>query len=339
MYINGLPGVVPTYQSSVRSCMFGFWRADHVRDARARSWLQRSKSGERKLTRLGGAYATLTDILSIDKERVAASVIEQNNVTQSGIDNGPAMIFVHGFGCDQSMWREVAPKFAEGHRVITYDLTGMGQSDLSAYDPHRYGDLRAHAEDLRGIVDALRLDEVVLVGHSVGATIALLAAIEVPEKISRLVLISPSPCFVDDAVSSYRGGFSREDLEGLIAFLDENHMGWSAQMAPTIVGQPEGAVATDELTQSFCRTDPKIAQHFARVTFLSDERKAFEHATRPSLILHCKHDALVPMEVAEWMKDRTPMVTLELLDATGHCPHMTVPHDVVAAMQTYLGKD
>lgn len=265
-------------------------------------------------------------------------MIERNNVMRSGIDERPSMVFVHGFGCDQSMWREVAPKFAENYRIITYDLTGMGQSDISAYDLRRYWDLRAHAEDLRDIIDALSLDEVVLVGHSVGATIALLAAIEVPEKVSRLVLISPSPCFIDDTDSGYRGGFSKDDLEELIAFLDENHLGWSAQMAPMIVGQPEGAAATDELTKSFCRTDPAIAQHFARVTFLSDERKAFEHATRPSLILHCRRDALVPMEVADWMKDRTPAAALEILDATGHCPHMTVPQDVVAAMQAYLRK-
>ena len=265
-------------------------------------------------------------------------MIEQNNVTQSGRGEGPAMVFVHGFGCDQSMWADVAPAFEESHRVVTYDLTGMGQSDLSAYDPRRYDDLRAHADDLKGIVEALDLDEVVLVGHSVGATIALLAAQAMPEKVSRLVLVSPSPCFMDDAGEGYRGGFSREDLEGLIAFLDENHMGWSAQMAPTIAGQSEGAEATDKLTQSFCRTDPKIARHFARVTFLSDERQAFADNLRPALILHCRHDALVPMEVAEWMEGRTPEATLRVLDATGHCPHMTVPTEVVAEMRAYLSQ-
>lgn len=265
-------------------------------------------------------------------------MLDRNNVTQSGMPEGPAMIFVHGFGCDQSMWGQVTPGFAAAHRVITYDLTGMGQSDLSAYRLQRYEDLRAHAEDLLAIIDDLQLEDVVLVGHSVGATIALLAANRTPEKVSRLVLVSPSPCFIEDPGSNYHGGFSRDALEELISFLDENHLGWSIQMAPTITGHPQGAPSTEELTQSFCRTDPKIAQHFGRVTFLSDEREAFEQSACPSLILHCNDDALVPMAVATWMKERTPDATLNVLDATGHCPHMTVSEDVIAAMQAYLGK-
>ena len=235
------------------------------------------------------------------------------------------------------MWGEVKRQFEKSHRLVTYDLTGMGQSDLSAYDPDRYADLRAHAADLLAIIEELELDKAVLVGHSVGATIALLAANQAPEKVCRIVLVSPSPCFMEDAADDYHGGFSREDLEGLIAFLDENHLGWSARMAPTIAGQPEGGAATEELTQSFCRTDPAIAQHFGRVTFFSDERKAFEQAARPALILHCDDDALVPMAVADWMKERMPEATLKILQATGHCPHMTVPDEVADAMHGYIG--
>lgn len=263
-------------------------------------------------------------------------MLTRNKVVVSGLASGKALIFIHGFGCDQSMWRQVAPDLAEEFQIVTYDLTGMGQSDLSAYDPHRYANPRGHAEDLLAIIEELGLDEVVLIGHSIGATIALLAANLAPDKVSRLVLVSPNPCFVNAPAEGYRGGFSHEELEELIAFLDENHLGWAAQMAPTIAGQPAGAPAADELTQGFCRTDPAIAQHFGRVTFFADERPAFAQVSRPALILHCNDDALVPMEVAEWMQDRMPGATLQVLQATGHCPHMTVPADVIAAIRSYL---
>lgn len=263
-------------------------------------------------------------------------MIERNKVIVSGSADGRPLVLVHGFGCDQAMWRQVASEFLADWLVVTYDLTGMGQSDLSAYDPQRYADLEAHAEDLLGILDELDLNDAVLAGHSIGATIALLAANRAPERVSQLVLVSPTPSFLEDAASGYHGGFTRQDLEQLIAFLDENHLGWSAHMGPTIAGQPAGAPAAEDLTQSFCRTDPAIAQHFGRVTFLADQRPAFAAAARPSLILHCDDDALVPMQVAEWMRDHTPAATLTVLNATGHCPHMTVPADVSAAMHAYL---
>ncbi|MBY6136820.1 alpha/beta hydrolase [Nocardioides marinus] len=263
-------------------------------------------------------------------------MIARNRVVTTGVADGRPLVFIHGFGCDQSMWRQVVPSLADDFRIVTYDLTGMGQSDLSAYDPERYADLQAHAQDLLDIIDELGLVQPVVVGHSIGATIALLAANQEPQKLSRLVLVSPTPCFLNDDAHGYHGGFSQEDLEELISFLDENHLGWSAQMAPMIAGQPAGAPAADELTKGFCRTDPAIAQHFGRVTFFADERSAFEKAACPSLILHCDDDALVPMQVAEWMRDRTPGATLKVLKATGHCPHMTVSSDVVAAIRDYL---
>ncbi|EYD72754.1 alpha/beta fold hydrolase [Limimaricola hongkongensis] len=263
---------------------------------------------------------------------------ERNNVVTTGQDDGAPIVFVHGFGCDGTMWRQVAPAFEDSRKVVTYDLTGMGQSDLSAYAPHRYADLDAHAEDLWEILAELDLSGAVLVGHSVGASIALLAAARAPERVSRLVMVSPSPSFLDDATQGYRGGFSCEDLEGLVGFLDENHLGWSAQMAPTIAGQPAGAPAAEELTRSFCRTDPAIARHFGHVTFFADQRGAFERARHPSLILHCDDDALVPMPVAEWMRDSVPGTTLRVIPATGHCPHMTVPDIVVTEMRGYLGQ-
>lgn len=263
-------------------------------------------------------------------------IVERNQVVVSGQPQGRPIVFVHGFGCDQSMWRQVAPSFEAEMQVVTYDLTGMGRSDLSAYDMRRYADLEAHAEDLLSILKELDLRDAVIVGHSIGATIALLAANQAPERVSRLVFVSPTPSFLEDQAHGYHGGFSAADLGELISFLDENHLGWSAQMAPTIAGQPAGEPAAEELTQSFCRTDPAIAQHFGRVTFFADRRSEFEHAARPALIIHCSNDALVPMQVADWMRENVPGATLKVLDATGHTPHMTVPSEVTAAIREFL---
>lgn len=263
--------------------------------------------------------------------------VERNNVTVSGAPEGQPVVFVHGFGCDQSMWQRVAPSFAKERPVVTYDLTGMGQSDLSAYDWNRHAELEGHVDDLIGILCELDLTGAVVVGHSIGATIALLAANETPERIARVVMVAPTPSFLNDEATGYHGGFNKSDLEELIAFLDQNHLGWSSQMAPTIAGQAAGEPAADELTQSFCRTEPAVARHFARVTFFADRRSEFAAAKRPSLILHCDDDALVPMTVAEWMRDTVPGARLKILRATGHCPHMTVPDDVSAAIRDFLG--
>ncbi len=265
------------------------------------------------------------------------TAIERNNVSVDGPEGARPMVFVHGFGCDRSMWRDVAPAFAQTHRVITFDLTGMGGSDLSAYEPRRYADLQTHADDLLEILEELSLRDVCITGHSIGASIALLAANRAPDRVSQLVMVSPSPAFLDDTGAGYRGGFAREEIEGLVGLLEENHLGWSMQMAPTLTGQPGEAPSTETLTQSFCRTDPEIAGHFGRVTFFSDRRADFEHAACPVLILHCSDDALVPMDVAEWMRTHVPGAILEVLDATGHCPHMTVPGEVVETMRTHLG--
>lgn len=260
----------------------------------------------------------------------------RNNVNDTGETDLTPLVFVHGFGCDQSMWSDVAALLAGRFRLITYDLTGMGRSDLAAYDFDAYSDLHAHAVDLTAICDDLDLRGAVLVGHSVGATIALLAARDLSDRVSQVVLVSPSPCFVNDAGSGYTGGFERSDLEGMVQLLEQNHLGWSAQMAPTIAGQSAGEPAADKLTQSFCRTDPTIAQHFARVTFFTDARGVFSTAEKPALVLHCDKDALVPMAVADWMGSAMPDARVEVLDAVGHCPHMTVPDDVVRALVQFV---
>lgn len=265
-------------------------------------------------------------------------VLQRNNVVDRG-GAKPAMIFVHGFGCDQTMWGDVAPAFEDSHRVVTYDLTGMGQSDLDAYDFDRHAKLDAHAQDLLDICAALDLRQAIIVGHSVGATIAALATNAAPDRVSRLVLVSPTPSFTNDPDTGYRGGFDRTELEGLVHLLKENHLGWSTQMAPTIVGQEAGAPAADALTKSFCRTDPEIAQHCGEATFFSDERQAMRQLARPSLILHCDDDALVPMQVADWMQENIPASELIVLHCKGHCPHMTAPDKVIAAMRSYLAPD
>ena len=244
------------------------------------------------------------------------------------------MLFAHGFGCDQSMWREVAPAFEEDHKVVTFDLTGAGHSDLSAYDFERYADLQAHAEDILRICDELSLQDVVLVGHSISATTAVLAANERPEIFRALILVAPTPSFLDDG--DYRGGFSRADIEGLTEMMDANYLGWSQQMAPQIAGQAPGEPAADDLTQSFCRTDPRIARHFARATFFADCRQEMKRLTTPSLILHCDDDPLVPMEVAQWMRQNIPQSRIEILSVTGHCPHMTAPDMTIQAIRRYL---
>ena len=263
------------------------------------------------------------------------SITGRNNVVVSGAGDRP-IIFAHGFGCDQTMWRDVAPNFERDYRVVTYDLTGAGASDLSAYDFDRYSALEAHAEDLVKICGELNLSDAILVGHSISASIAILAANSVPDYFSSLVLISPSPSFLDDESTGYTGGFSREDIEELVAFMDENYLGWSEQMAPVIAGQPAGEPAADDLTRGFCRTDPQIAAHFGRVTFLSDRREDMRRSARPSLVLHCDDDPLVPMPVAEWMRDNIPGATVEVMSVTGHCPHMTAPEQTVAAIRRYL---
>lgn len=242
------------------------------------------------------------------------------------------MVFVHGFGCDQTMWRHVAPNFETNFRTVLYDLLGMGRSDLGAYDFDRHSDLGGHADDLVDVLAALDLRGVTLVGHSVGASIALLAARRAADRVERLILVSPSPCFLNDPPNDYQGGFERGELEGLVSLLDENQLGWSQQMAPTIVGHPPEDPNTSELTQSFCRTDPQIATHFARVTFLADSRGDFAGFSLPSLILHCDQDALVPMPVLDWMQRHMPQADVEILSARGHCPHMTVPESVVRAI-------
>jgi sigma-B regulation protein RsbQ len=244
------------------------------------------------------------------------------------------MLLAHGFGCDQSMWRHVVPAFADDHRIVLFDLVGTGSSDLSAWDPDRYATLDGYAEDVLEIVHELDLRDVVLVGHSVSAMIGVLAANREPERFGALVLVSPSPCYVDDG--DYRGGFSRSDVEALIEALDANHLGWSHAMAPVIMGNRDRPELGAELTTSFCRTDPEIAKHFARVTFLSDNRADLPRVRVPTLVLQCREDAIAPPVVGTWVARSVSGSRLVLLEATGHCPNLSAPEETSAAIRAFL---
>ena len=261
-------------------------------------------------------------------------VLSRNAVTLSGRPDGPVMLFAHGFGCDRNMWRGVAPAFETDHRVVLFDHVGHGRSDSSAYDPRRYASLAGYAADVLEICAALDLTGVTFVGHSVSAMIGVLAAAQRPDRFARLVLVAPSPRYVDD--TGYVGGFSRADIEDLLDSLDSNYLGWSAAMAPVIMGNAERPELGEELTNSFCRTDPEIARQFARVTFLSDNRADLARVRTPALVLQCADDVIAPREVGEYVHRALPGSTLVHMAATGHCPNLSAPAETVAAIRAYL---
>jgi sigma-B regulation protein RsbQ len=261
-------------------------------------------------------------------------VAARNNVNVSGPEGAPPMLFAHGFGCDQNMWRHVAPAFADEHRVVLFDHVGAGGADPAAWDPERYGSLEGYAEDVLEICDALGLEDVVFVGHSVSAMIGVLAAAREPDRFSKLVLVGPSPRYIDD--EGYVGGFAREDIEELLESLDSNFLGWSSAMAPIIVGNPDRPELGEELTNSFCRTDPEIAKHFARVTFLSDNRADLDAVRTPALVLQCADDAIAPQPVGEYVHRRLAGSRLVLMEATGHCPNLSAPAETIAAIRAFI---
>lgn len=258
----------------------------------------------------------------------------RNNVRVSGRVDGQPMLFAHGFGCDLHMWRYVAPAFADDFKVVLFDHVGCGGSDLSAYDVERYSSLDGYADDINQICRALDLTDVVLVGHSVSSMIGVLAVLAEPEHYDKLVMVSPSPRYIDD--SSYVGGFSQDDITELLESLDSNYLGWSSVMAPVIMGNPDRPELGEELTASFCRTDPDIARRFASVTFLSDNRADLERVPVPTLVLQCSHDAIAPVEVGEYVHKTLPDSAFVMLDAVGHCPNLSAPEATTAAISDFV---
>jgi sigma-B regulation protein RsbQ len=248
------------------------------------------------------------------------------------------MVFAHGFGCDQNMWRFVAPAFENDFKVILFDQIGAGGSDLSAYDPQKYASLQGYAADVVALGEELGLRDGVFVGHSVSAMIGLLAIKQAPHLFSELVMVGPSPRYINEPGTNYVGGFDEGQIHELLEFLDSNHMGWSQAMAPVIMGNADRPELGEELTNSFCRTDPEIARRFARATFLSDNRADLAQVKLPTLVLQCSDDPIAPDSVGEYVHAQVPGSTLVKLAATGHCPNLSAPPETVAAIAAFLGK-
>jgi sigma-B regulation protein RsbQ len=245
------------------------------------------------------------------------------------------MLFAHGFGCDQNMWRHVWPAFADRYRVVLFDHVGAGGSDASAFNRDRYASLQGYADDVLEICDELGLTDVIFVGHSVSAMMGVLAAAAEPERFSRLVLVGPSTRYIDEA--GYVGGFTREDIDGLLESLDSNYLGWSSAMAPVVMGNADRPELAAELETSFCRADPEIAAHFARTTFLSDNRDDLGRVSTPSLVLQCARDAIAPEVVGRYVHESLPGSVFVQMQATGHCPNLSAPEETIAAIQNFLG--
>jgi sigma-B regulation protein RsbQ len=264
-----------------------------------------------------------------------AQIARRHAVRVTGNPSGRPMVFAHGFGCDQSMWRFVAPAFQADYRVVTFDYVGAGQSDRAAYDSERYASLDGYARDILDICRALELEDVVLVGHSVSATVAMLAAISDPARITDLILITPSPRYLDDP-PDYRGGFSHADIDGLLEMMDVNATGWASFLAPVVMGNPDRPELANELESTFCSIDPVMARQFAEVTFRADNRLDLARVRTPSLIVQVTNDAVAPLEVGQYMHRHLAGSSMAVIEGTGHCPHVSRPAQTIEAMRGHL---
>ena len=263
-----------------------------------------------------------------------ASVIRRNNVRVSGNPLGRPIVFAHGFGCSQEAWRLVAPHFEDDYRVILFDHVGAGGSDASAYDRGKYDSLDGYADDLLEILEAEQLEDVVYVGHSVSSMMGVVASTKDPSRFGQLILVGPSPRYINEG--DYVGGFERKDIEDLLDSLDANYLGWSATMAPVIMGNPDHPELGEELTSSFCSVDPAIASQFAKVTFLSDNRRDLGRVTVPTLILQCADDVIAPAVVGNYVHDSIPGSQFQQLAASGHVPNLSAPGELAAAIRAHL---
>jgi sigma-B regulation protein RsbQ len=274
----------------------------------------------------------------MQKAQPTRSLLKRNNVRESGVADGRPIVFAHGYGCDQAMWRLMAPAFEPDHRVVLFDHVGFGGSQRSAWSREHYATLSSYADDLVELLESMDLTDVVFVGHSVSSMIGVLAAIQVPQRFAQLILIGPSPRYINDTDGGYVGGFSASDIEELIRTLDSNHLGWSQTMAPVIMGNSDRPELGAELTESFCRADPEVARSFARATFLSDNRHDLAKVTTPTLILQCSDDAIAPSVVGDYVHEHIATSQLRQLEATGHCPNLSAPDETVAAIRAYLSE-
>ncbi|MDQ6828747.1 MAG: alpha/beta hydrolase [Gemmatimonadota bacterium] len=262
------------------------------------------------------------------------AIITRNNVKVFGSGTQP-MLFAHGFGCDQHMWRFVVPAFADDYRIVLFDYVGSGKSDLSAYDAERYTSLDGYAQDVLDVIHALDLHDVIFVGHSVSSMVGVLAANREPDRFARLIMIGPSPRYIND-LPEYTGGFERADIEGLLETMEKNYIGWANFLAPAIMKNAERPELSEELEASFCSTDPVIARRFAEATFFADNRADLAAVRTPSLVMQCSDDIIAPLAVGDYLERQLPGSTLRVLRATGHCPHMSHPEETIAIMRAYL---
>ncbi len=265
---------------------------------------------------------------------MSQDIIARNNVKVSGRGSQP-MLFAHGFGCDQNMWRFVTPAFEDDYRIVLFDYVGSGKSDMTAYDSERYSTLDGYARDVLDICHALDLHDVIFVGHSVSSMIGVLAANAEPDRFSDLILIGPSPRYINDA-PDYVGGFERSDIDGLLETMDRNYIGWANYLAPAIMKNPDRPELAAELTESFCSTDPIVARQFAEATFFADNRADLAGVRVPSLILQCSEDIIAPEEVGEYLNRMLRGSRLRTMQATGHCPHMSAPEETIRLIEEYL---
>jgi sigma-B regulation protein RsbQ len=257
----------------------------------------------------------------------------RNNVTVKG--NGQqAILFAHGYGCDQNMWRFITPAFEQEYKVVLFDHVGFGAADTSKYTVDRYSSLQSYAVDVLEICEELELSKVIFVGHSVSAMIGVLAAILDPERFSKLVLIGPSPRYIND--EEYVGGFSQEDIHGLLDTLESDYLSWSQTLAPVIMGNADRPELGQELTESFCKSNEAVAKDFARITFLSDNREDLKNLAVEALILQCSEDVIAPLPVGAYMHQQLPKSQLKILKATGHCPNLSAPEETIAAIKEFI---
>ena len=261
------------------------------------------------------------------------NAIQRNNVTIKG-KGTQVMLFAHGFGCDQNMWRFVAPAFEANYKVILFDHVGAGNSDLSAYSSDKYSQLEGYAADIVNICEEMELKDVIYVGHSVSSLMGMIASLQSPDHSNSLIMVSPSPSYINDG--DYVGGFTLEQITELMDSLDNNHLGWSMTMAPVIMANPEREELSEELSNSFCRSNPDIAKEFARTTFFSDKRHLLPEVSIPTLILQCSEDVIAPEEVGIYMHEKIKDSQLVLMEATGHCPNLSAPEETIAAMKAFL---
>lgn len=261
------------------------------------------------------------------------TVIERNHVRVIG-EGHQIIVMAHGFGCDQNMWQYITPYFKEQYKIVLFDYVGSGKSDMSAYDAEKYNSLHGYKQDLLEVIEALDLEQVIYFGHSVSSMIGLLAAIEQPQKFKQMIMIGPSPCYLND--EHYKGGFEKSDVEDLLSMMEMNFAGWASFMAPFAMGNEGTSPITEELENTFVSCNPQIAKQFAEVTFYSDYRDTIAKLQVPTLIMQCANDSVVPVEVGYYLHKNIKNSELVILDTRGHYPHISEPKLTVELMNNYL---